>query len=91
VAAGYVTPITVTVPGKDIGSTITVRMVAYDGSSFDNSSGWAFSNQVTVTLGGGTVLPPDLVGLQGMCCIPEPSALAFVPIGTAALMLRRRK
>jgi hypothetical protein len=44
-----------------------------------------------VTLGGGTFLPPDMVGLQGICFCPEPSAIALGLLGAAGLLIRRRK
>jgi hypothetical protein len=90
-AAGYVVPSTVEVPGVPIGGSATLRLVAFNGSAFEGATESGFSNDVTVTLGGGTVLPPDLVGLQGFTIVPEPSTIALGVLGAAALMLRRRK
>lgn len=92
-AAGYVVPSTVEVPGVPIGGTATLRLVAFDGSAFEGALESGFSNDVTVTLGGGVNLPPDLVGLTGftMTVVPEPSTIALGVLGAAALLFRRRK
>jgi hypothetical protein len=51
------------------------------------------SNIVPVTLGGGSVLPGDMVGLESFAVmvIPEPSTMALGMLGIGALMLRRRR
>jgi hypothetical protein len=97
-ASGYINPLVVTVPGHDISASITLRMFGYVGPATDavasdllRSRSWV-SNPVTVTLGGGTLLPPDMVGLQGFVInLPEPSATALALLGAAALFIRRRK
>jgi hypothetical protein len=56
-AAGYVNPITATIPGHDIGSSVVLRVVGFvGGSESDYASALAannvgFSGPVTVTLG----------------------------------------
>lgn len=92
-AAGYVVPSTVEVPGVAIGGSATLRLVAFTGTAFEGATEFGNSNDVTVTLGGGVNLPPDLVGLTGftMQVIPEPSTIALGVLGAAALLLRRRK
>jgi hypothetical protein len=100
-ATGYIVPLVVTVPGHDISTSVTLRMFAYSGAATDPAAGAALAsgalpflmfNPVTVTLGGGTILPPDLVGLQQPCVFcPEPSTIAFGLLGAAVLLIRRRK
>jgi hypothetical protein len=88
--AGYIWPITVTVPGHGIGINTTLRVVAFEGASeadFDHSSIFCFSNPVSVTLGGGTVIPPNLDGLSTIYCIPEPSPFVIGLFGATALTL----
>ncbi len=95
-AAGYVTPITVTIPGHDIGSTARVRVVSFLGGATqaDYDAALAKGNVrftsaiITPPLGGGTVTPPNLDGLTDA---PEPSTIAFGLLGAAALLIRRRK
>lgn len=99
-ATPYVNGVDVTVPGVEPGNAATLRMVAYQtaAGSFEaarNSTSFAFgqSNDITVTLGGGTLPPANLVGLQGfsMFVVPEPSTIALGILGAAALLFRRRK
>lgn len=96
--AGYVLPITATIPGHDVGSAVTLRVVGFVGSSEADYAGAlaagnvGFSIPVDVTLGGGTTAPPNLTGLIGNFTItPEPSTIAFGLLGAAALLIRRRK
>jgi hypothetical protein len=51
------------------------------------------SNPLTVILGGGTILPPDMIGLQifQIVAIPEPSIIALGVLSAAALLSHRRK
>jgi uncharacterized protein (TIGR03382 family) len=100
-AAGYIQPVVVTIPGQDILTSVTLRMFAFPGRPTDAEALAALtsgaqaqlgmSNPVTVTLGGGTILPPDMIGLQGFSCAecPEPSMIAFGLLGAAALLFRR--
>ncbi len=99
-AVGYVTPLVVTIPGHDVGSTARVRMVGFYGGAtqadYDAalSKGWVgFTSPITTPpLGGGTVTPPNLDGLTGdIFAVPEPSTIVFGLLGTAALLIRRRK
>jgi hypothetical protein len=89
----YVNPIqSMIVDGQAPGSTISVRMRAWVGPSYDNA--FIESNTIQVTLGGEVVpgqpaaTPGNLVGLQ---FIPEPSTIALGILGAAALLYRRRK
>ncbi len=97
---GYIAGGIATVAGMDAGTPIWIKLGAYntnDGSTYEAAEaafglvGW--SNAVRVELGGGTVQPPDLVGLQSwsVAIIPEPSTMALGLLGFAALMLRRRR
>lgn len=91
-----------TVDGMGPDSAIWIKLYAFsttDGATYEDAMAAGgmvgMSNPVAVTLGGGTVQPPDLVGLQGWQVagdvIPEPSTFALGLIGIGALMLRRRK
>jgi hypothetical protein len=98
--AGYINPVPVTVPGIATGAKAFVEMRAWKGqvggtvyTSYDaalNGGVYGKSNPVELTLGGGTVTPTDMVGLQAFNMVPEPSALALGVLGVAALLLRRR-
>jgi len=100
-AAGYINPLVVSIPGHDVSSSVSLVMFGFKGASTDAAALAALGNQavnfgasnpITVTLGGGTILPPDMVGLQGFTVsIPEPSTIAFGLLGAAALLIRRRK
>ncbi len=93
-ATGFMSQsVTVIVPGIDVGGSATVVMRAWNGAAYDGSLIYGESAPVTVTLGGGTGVPADLVGLQGfvLTVVPEPSTIALGVLGAAALLLRRRK
>jgi hypothetical protein len=101
-ATGYIIPLVATVPGHDISTSVTLRLFAYAGLATDAPASSALntpqtisigiSNPVTLTLGGGTILPPDMIGLQGFIIdFPEPSTITLVLLGSAALFIRRRK
>jgi hypothetical protein len=99
-AAGYINPNVITIPGHDVSTSVTLRVLGFSGAATDAAATAALagpanlrgvSNPVTVTLGGGTVLPPDMVGLTGFTITPEPSTIAFGLLGAAALLIRRRK
>jgi len=93
-ATGFMSQsVTVIVPGIDVGGSATVVMRAWNGATYEGSLIYGESAPVTVTLGGGTGVPADLVGLQGfvLTVVPEPSTIALGVLGAAALLLRRRK
>ena len=99
-ATGYINPLVATIAGHDVSSSVTLRVFGFSGAATDAAASAALasgalpygqSNPVTVTLGGGTILPPDMVGLQGFTITPEPSTIAFGLLGAAALLIRRRK
>jgi hypothetical protein len=100
---GYLNGAIATVDGVAAETSIWIKLYAFstaDGATYEEAmaAGGAvgMSNPVPVALGGGTVQPPDLEGLQGFSLsggeiIPEPSTFALGLIGIGALMLRRRK
>jgi len=98
-ASKYINPIAdpITVPGIDANGTAKLRMRVYAGASYDTAPAGlrGESNDVTVTLGGGPVVPADLVGLTGFTVpnvvVPEPTTLALGALGLGALLIRRRK
>lgn len=90
-AQGYVNSVDVTVPGVAAGAQATLVMRAFEGADFASASVKGESNPITITLGGGTLPPANLVGLQGFSLIPEPTTLALGALGAALLLFRRRK
>ena len=89
-AAGYVVPITVTVPGVQPGAAADVRLVITHGEQ-----SWEHYTYTITSLGGGTVTPPTLpMGyaastVGGLC--PEPSSLWLGSAGIAAVLLISRR
>lgn len=100
-AQGYITSGgTVEIPGVASGATAQIKLVAWVsslGATYDaakaNAGGWAESGPITVTAGGGTLPPGNLVGLAGfnIPAVPEPSIAALGLLGAGALLLRRKK
>lgn len=96
-AAGYVIPTVMTIDDVPIGGSASFRMVVLVGSTYREAAILARSSVVTLTLGGGTVTPPPLIGLtdisggQLIPIMPEPSAIALGVVGLTALWLRGRK
>jgi hypothetical protein len=90
-AQGYVNAVDVTVPGVAAGAQATLVMRAFNGADFASSAIKGTSLPVTIALGGGTLPPANLSGLQGFT-VPEPSTIALGVLGAAALLfIRRRK
>jgi len=92
-AQGYVNSVDVTVPGVAAGSQATLVMRAFQGADYASAQTKGESNPITITLGGGTLPPANLVGLQGftMTVVPEPTTIALGALGAALLLFRRRK
>lgn len=94
-AQGYVNAVDVTVPGVAAGAQATLVMRAFNGSDYASSGIKGQSGAITIGLGGGTLPPTNLAGLQGFsvvaAVIPEPSTIALGVLGAALLMIRRRK
>lgn len=88
-AQGYVNAVDVIVPGIAAGAKATVVMRVFDSTGFKAGE----SAAITITLGGGTLPPANLEGLQPFTAsiIPEPSTIALAVLGIGALLLRRRK
>jgi len=84
----------VDVPGTTSGQTVTLVAQAFNGTSFATSSIRGASQNFSVTLGGGTLPPALMTGLNGgfqLVNVPEPSTIALGIIGLGALLIRRRK
>jgi len=88
-AQGYVNGVVVDVPGIGPGLKATVVMRVFDSGGLQQGT----SAPITITLGGGTLPPANLEGLQPFTAgiIPEPSTIALAVLGIGALLLRRRK
>jgi MYXO-CTERM domain-containing protein len=87
--AGYVTPVTVTVPGVDINGSADIQV------NIKGPNG-TFSQVFNVpSLGGGAITPPTLpMGSSALLLtpVPEPTTLALGALGLGALLaIRRRK
>jgi hypothetical protein len=91
-AAGYFTGITATVPGVDVGGSADIVLKVTGGAA--PAAGQTFGPW-TVTLGGGTVVPPNLAmgtsPLVVTTSIPEPTTLALGALGLGAMFLIRRR
>jgi hypothetical protein len=90
-AQGYVNAAVVQVPGIASGGTAAIQMRAYQGASYDAASLKGKSNIIPVSLGGGTLPPGNLSGLNGFTLVPEPSTIALAVMGAGLLLFRRRK
>ncbi|MCC6235361.1 MAG: PEP-CTERM sorting domain-containing protein [Verrucomicrobiales bacterium] len=102
-AQGYITSGgTVEVPGVASGGTASIKLVAWHsslGATYAEAvakgmNGTAESAAISVTVGGGTLPPGNLVGLAGFnvsSIVPEPSIAALGILGAGLLVLRRKK
>ena len=87
-----------TLDGYAPGTTVTLQVRAWAtsfGSSWETAGfGRGESNLIQVTLGGGLIPTPNMVGLQGFIFpVPEPSSVAIALTGllaTAVLGTKRR-
>ncbi|MCI0538259.1 MAG: PEP-CTERM sorting domain-containing protein [Verrucomicrobiales bacterium] len=91
-AQGYVNGVVVDVPGIAPGLKASIQMRVFDSGNLQVGQ----SAPISITLGGGTLPPANLEGLQaftvsGGVVIPEPSTIALAALGVGALLLRRRK
>jgi len=93
---GYVNATVVDVAGIAAGAKATIVMRVFDSASTKVGE----SAPITITLGGGTLPPANLDGLQAFTItagssvtpiVPEPSTIALAALGVGALLLRRRK
>lgn len=93
-------------PGAAVNGTITLQVLYWNsslpgGSSFATAKAtqggeWANSALFQVSLGASPLsLPADMVGLTPVTmtlnAVPEPSTLAFLGLGTGALLIFRRR
>lgn len=85
-AAGFVQGDTVTVPGVAIGAeaTVLVRVNGPGGQTVD-------FGPYTTSLGGETVVPPNLALGTTPLVVPEPTTLALAALGLGALLAIRRR
>ena len=95
-AMGYIAGTPVTVPGVAPGAKAALVMRVYPtGQAFTSKAdlGMGESNLIVVSLGGGTIVTPNMDGLQAFTvnAVPEPSTIALALLGVGALLLRRRK
>lgn len=83
----------VTVPGFDAGATAPLVLRAWETSAagYDSAAIRGESAVANILLGGGTLPPTNLIGLQGFTMVPEPSTMVLGLLGAAALLFRRRK
>ena len=91
-AAGYVVPTTETVAGVAPGANANILLTVTSPKIAGGSQNFG---PYIVTLGGGTITPPNLpLGTHSLVIgIPEPStaSLALLGVGAALLILRRRR
>lgn len=92
-AAGYVTPTTETVAGVAPGAAANITLTV---TGPNIQGGKQNFGPYAVTLGGGTITPPNLpLGTTPLTVtlVPEPSTLAlgFLGLGALGLAIRRRK
>jgi hypothetical protein len=89
---GYVNPVTVTVPGVAPGASADIRLTVVGSDVQGGSQNFGV---YTLSLGGGTITPPNLpLGTTALSVniVPEPSTLALGILGLGALLaIRRRK
>jgi len=79
-------------PGTD--ATFIVRAWQTSAGGYDAATSKGQSAPFTVTVGGGTLPPPNLTTLAAFTvtpAIPEPTIIALGVLGASALFLRRRK
>ena len=83
-------------PGLGQGATMTLMIIGYNGSSYANATVRGHSTAFTMITSVGLVQPFftgdfETDGGFAVYSVPEPSVFALSGIGTAALMLTRRK
>ncbi len=83
------------VPGSTPGSVATFSIVAYNGADYASSLIRGHSSAFTVTLGTSTAVPAVITGnsMPGFAvqAVPEPSAFALAGLGSAAMLIFRRR
>jgi hypothetical protein len=102
-AAGFITAVDGTLTGSTIGSDITLQLRAWDNMGGTVTT-WAeaVAQQVALgwskpfnhtAVGGGSLPGKNLVGLESfnIAVVPEPSSLALLGLGAAAMLIFRRR
>ena len=85
------------ITGFTPGSAATLQVRAWTGgaSSWETATQRGESNLIPISLGGGTIPTPNMVGLQGFAVtggvVPEPSSIALGLLGLGAIVLFRRR
>jgi len=83
-------------PGLGEGATVTVMVIAYNGTSYANAGNRGHSTAFTMTTTTGSAFAPfsgnsETDGGFSVHPVPEPTVFALAGIGAAALMVVRRK
>lgn len=84
-AMGYVNSVVVAIPGVPPGKKATLMMTAFNGETFESSILSGRSAPITVTLGGGTLPPSNLVGLEGFTMAGNPPVIFRQPVSQTAV------
>lgn len=93
-AAGFFNQVTAVVPDVATGANADMMIKVYDGADWDSSLWRGYSEKFLVEkLGGGLVTPPNMTNLKSFTIdvVPEPSSLALLGLGAAALVIFRRR
>ena len=89
--AGYFLGNARTIEGYLPGTTVTFQVRAWQastGASWESAFPRYDSNLIQVTLGGGTIPTPNMIGLQGFAFpVPEPSSVAIATLGLLASVI----
>jgi len=99
--AGFINGTAPVIAGQLPGATVALQIRVWDNrggtitswSQVNSSIANASSDIISYTLGGGTVTPPSMLGINSfsLAVVPEPSTIALGALGIGALLLRRRK
>jgi hypothetical protein len=76
------------------GSTVSIVVVAYQGASYDNAAVRGHSAAFTMTANAGTSFPlnaGDFMSAFSVTPVPEPSTFALAGLGSAAMLIFRRR
>jgi len=102
-AAGFITAVDGTLPGSTIGSDLTLQLRAWDNmggtvTSWDDAVAQNVAMGYSMpfnheAVGGGSLPAKNLVGLESfnIAVVPEPSSLALLGLGAAAMLIFRRR
>ena len=86
---GYVKSVLVTPPGVTPGNSVTLILRVFDGASYESSSVRSESSLITITVGGGTLPPANLVGLQGFSLAGPSAGISYtltIPRGFSTIV-----